>query len=78
MEVSTLQVDAKPVANRLMARLSAKDRNHVMRGCEAVELVYGDVLAQPGTIVEHVVFPTGGYISLLAPMGGASILEVAE
>ena len=72
-----MQAAAKPIANRLIARLSAKDRDRLLRGCEKVDLVFGDVLAEPGEAVGHVLFPTGSFISLLAPMGGPSILEVA-
>ncbi|MEO7743696.1 MAG: Crp/Fnr family transcriptional regulator [Usitatibacter sp.] len=49
----------------------------MLAGCEKVELAFGDVLAEPGQAVSHVIFPTGGFISLLAPMGGPSIIEVA-
>jgi CRP-like cAMP-binding protein len=68
---------AKPITNRLIARLGAKDRAHVIAACDEVELEFGDVLAEPGQPVDHVIFPVGGFISLLVPMGGASILEVA-
>jgi CRP-like cAMP-binding protein len=68
---------AKPITNRLISQLGAKDRAHVLGACDEIELEFGDVLAQPGEPVEHVIFPIGGFISLLAPMGGASILEVA-
>ena len=72
-----MQPVAKPITNGLIARLSAKDRNHVLGACETVDLVFGDVLAEPGQVLSHVIFPTVGFISLLAPMGGQSILEVA-
>ena len=72
-----MQANAKPTANRLIARLGAKDRAHVIGACDEVELAFGDVLAEPGQPVDHVIFPIGGFISLLAPMGGPSILEVA-
>ena len=68
---------AKAVTNRLIDSLTARDRTHLLGGCEKVELVFGDVLAEPGQDVSHVLFPTGSFISLLAPMGGTSILEVA-
>ena len=68
---------ARPIANRLIAGLTTKDRNHLLGGCERVELAFGNVLAEPGDTINHVLFPTGGFISLLAPMGGQSILEVA-
>jgi CRP-like cAMP-binding protein len=68
---------APQVTNRLIDRLAAKDRTRFLAGCEKVELVFGDILAEPGDAITHVMFPVGGFISLLAPMGGASIIEVA-
>ena len=72
-----MQGAARPIANQLIARLTPKDRNHLLDGCETVELAFGEVLAQPGDAIEHVLFPAGGFISMLIPMGGSSILEVA-
>ena len=64
-------------ANRLLARLPARERERVIAGCEQVELASGELLAEPGGRVRNVYFPTGTVISLLVPMGGKSMLEVA-
>src|SRR6185312_6654489 len=45
--------------------------------CETKELVFPDVLAEPGEAIRHVYFPTESFISLVAPMGGKNNLEVA-
>ncbi len=66
-----------PITNRLLDRLPAKDRAHVLAGCEQVELVLDEVLAEPGATIRNVYFPTESFISLLVPMGGKSMLEVA-
>jgi len=66
-----------PATNRLLDRLSAKDRAHVLARCEEVVLSFGEVLAAPGEAVRNVYFPTASVISLLVPMGGTSTLEVA-
>jgi CRP-like cAMP-binding protein len=66
-----------PVTNRLLDRLSAKDRASVLARCEEVDLSFGEILAEPGETVRNVYFPTGSVISLLVPMGGKSLLEVA-
>jgi CRP-like cAMP-binding protein len=63
--------------NRLLARLPAKDRAHLLARCEEVELSFPDVLAEPGQAIRHAYFPTAGFISLVAPMGGRVSLEVA-
>lgn len=66
-----------PITNRLLDRLPPKERAHVMDACETVDLVFPDVLAEPGDSVRHVYFPTESFISLVAPMGGKDNLEVA-
>jgi len=68
---------AAPISNRLLDRLSAKDRGRVLSGCEAVDLPFGEVLAKPGEAVRNVYFPTGSVISILVPMGAKRMLEVA-
>jgi len=66
-----------PTTNRLLDRLPARQRAEVLAGCEHAHLTRGEVLAQPGRPIRDVYFPTGAFISLIAPMDGKSSLEVA-
>jgi CRP-like cAMP-binding protein len=68
---------ALPVTNRLLDRLSAKDRAHVIGACEMVELTFAEVLDEPGEAIRNVYFPTGGFVSLLATLDRKHHLEVA-
>jgi CRP-like cAMP-binding protein len=65
------------VTNRLLGALPAKVRAQVLANCEAVELEFGKVLVNPGDPMPFVYFPTTSFISLVTPMGGKDILEVA-
>ena len=42
-------------------------------GCTRVDLAFEQILAEAGEPLGHVHFPTTGFISLLTPMGAASI-----
>ena len=66
-----------PHANRLLSALPRKDRQHFLAGCKQVELVFADVLCEPGETIRHVYFPTDSYISLVSPVDGLARLEVA-
>lgn len=66
-----------PEKNRLLAALPRKDRQNLLSGCEPAELVFGDVLCEPGQIIRHVYFPTDSFISLVTPVDGQGSLEVA-
>jgi hypothetical protein len=66
-----------PITNRLLDRLPAKDRAQVLASCEKVDLVFSEILSEPGGAVRNVYFPTGSFISLVTPMGGKDSLEVA-
>ena len=48
-----------------------------MAACEPVYLSLGEVLAEPGALIRHAHFPTGGFISLIAPIDDAGAIEVA-
>lgn len=65
-----------PATNRLIAALPRKDREHLLAGCERVELAFADVLCEPGDRIRHVYFPDDGFISLLTPRDGCASLEV--
>lgn len=49
----------------------------MLRDCDEVELEFERVLDEQGRPIRHAYFPTGGFISLLATMGGKNALEVA-
>ena len=49
----------------------------MLAGCEEVELVFAEILAEPGDAIRDVYFPMRSSISLLAPIGANHILEVA-
>jgi CRP-like cAMP-binding protein len=57
--------------------LVEEDRLSLLAIAEPIELVMGDVLAEPGHALEHVYFPTKGSISLVALINGHPGLEVA-
>ena len=65
-----------PATNRLLDALPRKDRQHFLADCEPVELVFAEVLAEPGERIRHVYFPTQSFVSLVAPIDGCASLEV--
>jgi CRP-like cAMP-binding protein len=71
-----LPTQPAPAANRLLAALPRKDRQRFLAGCERVDLVFSEVLAEPGERIRHVYFPTESFISLVSPIGGHDRLEV--
>ena len=69
-------IDSDTSANRLLAALPHEDRRRVLAGCEPVELVFTDVLMEPGEDIRHVYFPTDSFISLTTPPDACASLEV--
>jgi CRP-like cAMP-binding protein len=56
--------------------LPRKDREHLLAGCEQVELTFAEVICEPGDRIKHVYFPAEGFVSLLTPRDGCTSLEV--
>lgn len=65
------------VPNLLLSRLPAAERSRFINACEIEQLTFSQVIAQPGDGVDAAYFPTGGFISLLVPMGEHDALEVS-
>jgi len=61
-------IPAAYVANRLLSALPRKDLQRFLEGCEPVQLVLAEVLADPGERIQNVYFPMEGYISLQSPI----------
>ncbi len=62
--------------NRLIEWLPQPARLQLLRRCQPVALVPGDVLASHGAPTSQVYFPTEGFISLMATVEGKPALEV--
>lgn len=67
---------AAPAVNRLIDRLPRKERYGVLERCEPVDLVFGDILCEPGEPYRHAYFPLSGFISLVATVGKHKPLEM--
>jgi CRP-like cAMP-binding protein len=67
---------AVPATNRLLAALPSKDRLQILASCEQIELVFGNILCEPGETIRHVYFPTDSFVSLVMLIDGSSGLEV--
>lgn len=63
-------------ANRLIAALPRKGRERLLAACKPVELIFAQILAEPGDRIRYVYFPTTSFISLLTPIEGSPRLEV--
>lgn len=62
--------------NHLISLLPQAVRRPLLESCETVELVRGDILAEPGTETRHAWFPVDGFVSLITRLDGKPILEV--
>jgi len=71
-----LHTETSSAANGLLAALPRKDRQHFLANCEPVELLFAQILAEPGEVIRHVYLPVEGFISLVAPIDGRASLEV--
>lgn len=62
--------------NGLIDALSRSDRSRIIAGCEDADLAASQVLFEPGERVRHAHFPTTGYVCLLTPVDGTTLIEV--
>jgi CRP-like cAMP-binding protein len=62
--------------NRLLAALPRRDYQRLARHLEAVPLIFGEVLYEPGDRIAQVYFPCRGVISLLTMVGLGKGAEV--
>lgn len=65
------------IANRLLATLSAEDREWLEPYCEQVDLPRGTDLAHDGELLRHVYFPATAIVSLVCEMKDGRIAEMA-
>jgi len=64
------------VKNRLIAALPPKIQERILERSETVALEFGVILCEPEQPIEHVFFPTRGFISLVAVVGKHPPLEM--
>ena len=50
--------------NQLIDMLPRKDKLRLLAICEPVDLLLGQVIGESGTVLRHVYFPTGSFVSL--------------
>jgi CRP-like cAMP-binding protein len=62
--------------NQLLAALPRPAARRLIARCESVDLRFGEVLAEPGSEIRHVYFPTGGFVSLISSIDQRPRLEV--
>src|SRR5688572_18520707 len=67
--------DPMKLTNRLIASLPDAERRRLLADCEAVDLVFGQVLCEPGEPYRHAWFPLKGFISTVAIVGDHQPLE---
>lgn len=63
--------------NRLLASLPESDLERLASTLEPVTLKRGETIYNEGTTIDHVYFPTGALISLVASMQDGTVVEVA-
>ncbi|RZS46752.1 Crp/Fnr family transcriptional regulator [Sphaerotilus mobilis] len=65
-----------PTCNLLLDGLPEAERDSLLSHSERIELRFGDVLHEVGQTLEHVHFPSSGFISLLVQVPGGAGLEI--
>ena len=65
-----------PVPNSVLAALPRPAYEALRSGLEEVQLIFAEILYEPGKIIEHVYFPGNSLVSLLTLVDQHSALEV--
>ncbi|WP_374340668.1 Crp/Fnr family transcriptional regulator [Methyloversatilis sp.] len=63
-------------SNSLIAALPRRERLQLLAGCETVELVLADILAEPGQRIRQVHFPIDSIVSLTTPVDAGASIEI--
>ncbi len=66
----------EPIANHLLAALSKQEYQRLLPDLKPVPLIFGEILYEPGDVIQNVYFPNQGIISLLSTVEERSTLEV--
>jgi CRP-like cAMP-binding protein len=73
-----MNTDGQPQReNRILAALPAVERLQLLEAATDVTLDVRTVLFEPGGPIDALYFPTDGVISLVTPLGGGNVVEVA-
>ena len=68
---------AAKIENRLLGALPREDFERLSGELESVDLPLGMAVYEPGSAMKHLIFPTGGIISLLQVMRNGQAGEIA-
>ncbi|HTD29211.1 MAG TPA: Crp/Fnr family transcriptional regulator, partial [Xanthomonadaceae bacterium] len=60
----------------MIEALPRRDRDRLLDNCERFDLTLSEVLCEADEPIRHVFFPTGGFISQIAPVDAGASLEV--
>ncbi len=66
----------KVLSNKILASLSEKESKNLKTKLQPFELNFGEKIYEAGDTIDNVYFPDSGIISILATLGGESVLEV--
>ena len=66
----------KPLGNHILASLPEKESKRITNKLSPFDLIFGENIYEAGDAIDNVYFPDSGIISLLATLGGESVLEV--
>lgn len=63
-------------SNHLINALPPLARKRLLASCEQVDLTFSEVVAEAGSPMQHVIFPTSSFVALIAPAERRANLEV--